>query len=282
MVADFGFGTLIITFLVSLFGIGAAFYGARKGLPAWVESARLAMLLTFPLITLTCLVLIYLLLTGHYELSFVYGVTSSSMPFYLKITALWGGQAGSLVFWSWLMSAFASAVTLRKWDRDQEFLPWVIITSLVTLGFFLALVIFFENPFNRFWSTAAGEVEAFFQPANSVAIFPSDGRGLNPLLRHPGMIIHPPMLYLGFVSFIIPFAFAIAALVTGRTDDRWIRLTRRWTLVAWLFLSLGLVLGGRWAYDVLGWGGYWGWDPVEIAAFMPWLTGTAFLHSVMI
>ena len=282
MVADFGFGTLVITFLVSLFGIGSAFYGARKGLPAWVESARLAMLLTFPLITLTSLVLIYLLLTGHYELSFVYGVTSSAMPFYLKITALWGGQAGSLVFWSWLMSAFASAVTLRKWQRDQEFLPWVIIVSLVTLAFFLSLTIFFENPFNRFWSTAAGEVESFFQPANSVAIFPSDGRGLNPLLRHPGMIIHPPMLYLGFVSFIIPFAFAIAALVTGRTDDRWIRLTRRWTLVAWLFLSLGLVLGGRWAYDVLGWGGYWGWDPVEIAAFMPWLTGTAFLHSVMI
>ena len=109
-----------------------------------------------------------------------------------------------------------------------------------------------------------------------------DGQGLNPLLRHPGMIIHPPMLYLGFVAFVIPYAFAIAALVTGRNDDRWIRITRRWTLVAWLFLSLGLLLGGRWAYDVLGWGGYWGWDPVEIAAFMPWLTGTAFLHSVMI
>ena len=121
-----------------------------------------------------------------------------------------------------------------------------------------------------------------FRPAGAVPIIPPDGRGLNPLLRHPGMIIHPPMLYLGFVSFVIPFAFAIAALVTGRTDDRWIRLTRRWTLVAWLFLSLGLVLGARWAYDVLGWGGYWGWDPVEIAAFMPWLTGTAFLHSVMI
>ncbi len=121
-----------------------------------------------------------------------------------------------------------------------------------------------------------------FAPAGGDAHHPADGRGLNPLLRHPGMIIHPPMLYLGFVSFVIPFAFAIAALVTGRTDDRWIRLTRRWTLVAWLFLSLGLVLGSRWAYDVLGWGGYWGWDPVEIAAFMPWLTGTAFLHSVMI
>jgi cytochrome c-type biogenesis protein CcmF len=109
-----------------------------------------------------------------------------------------------------------------------------------------------------------------------------DGNGLNPLLRHPGMIFHPPMLYLGFVAFVIPYAFAMAALVTGRTDDRWIRITRRWTLVAWLFLSLGLVLGMRWAYDVLGWGGYWGWDPVEISSLMPWLTGTAFLHSVMI
>jgi cytochrome c-type biogenesis protein CcmF len=121
-----------------------------------------------------------------------------------------------------------------------------------------------------------------FPPAGAVLLNPQDGRGLNPLLRHPGMIIHPPMLYLGFVSFVIPFAFAVAALVTGRSDDRWIRLTRRWTLVAWLFLSLGLVLGMRWAYDVLGWGGYWGWDPVEISALMPWLSGTAFLHSVMI
>jgi cytochrome c-type biogenesis protein CcmF len=205
------------------------------------------------------------------------------MPTYLKITALWGGQAGSLVFWSWLMSAFASAVTLRKWDRDREFLPWVIVVSLVTVAFFLMLSIFVENPFVRFWQSSSGrEMVAMFQPAGAGLITPFDGRGLNPLLRHYGMVIHPPMLYLGFVSFVIPYAFGIAALVTGRTDDRWIRLTRRWTLVAWLFLSLGLVLGSRWAYDVLGWGGYWGWDPVEIAAFMPWLSGTAFLHSVMI
>jgi len=154
---------------------------------------------------------------------------------------------------------------------------------LVTLGFFLILILFFENPFSRLWASATGNVvKAMFQPAGMSLYSPGDGRGLNPLLRHPGMIIHPPMLYLGFVSFVIPFAFAIAALITGRTDDRWIRITRRWTLVAWLFLSLGLVLGMRWAYDVLGWGGFWGWDPVEIAAFMPWLTGTAFLHSVMI
>jgi cytochrome c-type biogenesis protein CcmF len=143
--------------------------------------------------------------------------------------------------------------------------------------------IFFENPFTRFWATPDGaRIEAMFPPIGSALLLPPDGRGLNPLLRHPGMIIHPPMLYLGFVSFVIPFAFAIAALITGRTDDRWIRLTRRWTLVAWLFLTIGLVLGMRWAYDVLGWGGYWGWDPVEVAALMPWLTGTAFLHSVMI
>lgn len=282
MAANFGFGSLVLAFIISLYGIGAAIYGARKGSHAWLESARLSMLLTFPLITLTSLSLIYMLVTGQYQYPFVYGVTSSAMPMYLKITSLWGGQAGSLIFWSWLMAAFASAATLVKWTRDREFLPWVIVVSLVTLAFFLSLSLFFENPFTRFWATASGQVEALIQPANSVAIFPQDGRGLNPLLRHPGMIIHPPMLYLGFVSFVIPFAFGIAALITGRTDDRWIRLTRRWTLIAWLFLSLGLVLGSRWAYDVLGWGGYWAWDPVEIAAFMPWLTGTAFLHSVMI
>jgi cytochrome c-type biogenesis protein CcmF len=283
MVANLGYGALIITFLVSLYGIAAAIYGVRQKQQAWVDSARNAMLLTWPLVTISALSIIYLLVNGNYEVEYVASVTSNSMPTYLKITALWGGQAGSLVFWSWLMSAFASAVTLRKWDRDREFLPWVIVVALVTLAFFLILIIFVENPFARLWQTGSGNViAAIFQPAGSTLFVPADGNGLNPLLRHPGMIIHPPMLYLGFVSFVIPFAFAFAALVTGRSDDRWIRITRRWTLVAWLFLSLGLLLGGRWAYDVLGWGGYWGWDPVEIAAFMPWLTGTAFLHSVMI
>lgn len=283
MIANIGFGALVITFLVSLYGIGASVYGLKQKKGAWVDSARNAMLLTFPLLTLSALSIIYLLATEHYEVEYVANVTSSSMPMYLKITALWGGQAGSLVFWSWLMSAFASGVTLRKWDRDREFLPWVIVVSLVTLTFFLFLNIFIENPFGRLWLYSTGQIEKhMFQPGGTTLFTPQDGQGLNPLLRHPGMIIHPPMLYLGFVSFVIPYAFAIAALVTGRTDDRWIRLTRRWTLWAWMFLSLGLVLGGRWAYDVLGWGGYWGWDPVEISAFMPWLTGTAFLHSVMI
>jgi cytochrome c-type biogenesis protein CcmF len=284
MVANFGYGALVITFLISLYGIFAAVYGVLKKAPNWVDSARNAMLLTWPLLTLSALSLIYLLVNGHYEIEYVASVTSNSMPLYLRVTALWGGQAGSIVFWTWLMSAFASAATLRKWDRDREFLPWVIVVALVTLSFFLILTLFVENPFNRLWQPLTGgdPIKAMFQPAGATQIIQSDGRGLNPLLRHPGMIIHPPMLYLGFVSFVMPYAFAIAALITGRTDDRWIRLTRRWTLIAWLFLSLGLLLGSRWAYDVLGWGGFWGWDPVEIAALMPWLTGTAFLHSVMI
>src|SRR5512134_1337940 len=281
MIANFGYGILVITFLVTLYSVFAAIYGDRKQIPAMVESARRAMLLTWPLLTLTAGVLIYLLVNNHYEVQFVYEVTSRSMPTYLKVTAWWGGQAGSLLFWSWLMSAFASLVTLRKWDRDREFLPWVIVVACITMAFFIGMNVFFENPFAQFYETFNG-VEAYtFQPANSILVTPADGRGLNPLLRHPGMVIHPPMLYLGFVSFVIPYAFALAALITGRTDDRWIRLTRRWTLWAWLFLSFGLVLGGWWAYDVLGWGGYWGWDPVENASLSPWLVATPFLHSVM-
>jgi cytochrome c-type biogenesis protein CcmF len=283
MLAQFGFGVFVLTFLLALFSVGGAVLGYFSKSDRWVETARRAMLLFFPLITLAVMTLAYLLVTGHYELQYVYSVTSNDMPLYLKLTALWGGQAGSLVLWSWLMSAFASVVTLRKWERDRELLPWVIVVTSITLAFFLSLSILYENPFARWWQTAAGEfVPHMFAPAGAIPVTPPDGQGLNPLLRHPGMIIHPPMLYLGFVAFVIPYAFAIAALVTGRSDDRWIRLTRRWTLVAWLFLSLGLVLGMRWAYDVLGWGGYWGWDPVEISALMPWLTGTAFLHSVMI
>jgi cytochrome c-type biogenesis protein CcmF len=283
MIAEFGYGVLLLTFLVTVFAVAAAAYGEFRKDPALLESARRAMLLTWPLLSVAAAALIYLLINNHFEVSFVYEVTSRSMPTYLKVTAWWGGQAGSLVFWSWLMSAFASLVTLRNWQRDREFLPWVIVVCSITLAFFLGMVVFFENPFARYWQTAAGDVlTAIFQPRGTSALIPADGRGLNPLLRHPGMIIHPPMLYLGFVSFVIPYAFAMAALITGRTDDRWIRLTRRWALWAWLFLSFGLVLGSRWAYDVLGWGGFWGWDPVEIAAFMPWLTGTAFLHSVMI
>ncbi len=283
MIVEFGYGILIISLVLSLFATIASLYGGIKKKTTWIESARRAMFLIFPLTTISTLVLLYLIIRGDYSVAYVYSVSSSTMPVYLKLTALWGGQAGSLLFWAWLMAIFAFAVSLRNWKRDYEFLPWVILVPSLTLAFFLSMVVFIENPFIRFWADGMGQIyETMFQPAGADLILPPDGRGLNPLLRHPGMIFHPPALYLGFVSFVIPFAFAVAALVTGRTDDRWIRITRRWTLVAWLFLSIGLVLGMRWAYDVLGWGGYWGWDPVEIAALMPWLSGTALLHSVMI
>ena len=283
MIANIGYFALVLAFAAALYGAGAAAYGSLRRRPAFVESGRHAMLLTWPLVTVAAASIITLLVTEHFEVGYVAQVTSRAMPTYLRVTALWGGQPGSLVFWAWLMSAFATAASLRRWERDRELLPWVVVVTMVTLAFFLSLVIFFENPFARLWQTIDGQtLTAMFAPSGALPFLPADGNGLNPLLRHPGMVIHPPMLYLGFVSFVIPYAFAMAALVTGRTDDRWIRVTRRWTLVAWLFLSLGLILGGRWAYDVLGWGGYWGWDPVEIAAFMPWLAGTAFLHSVMI
>ncbi len=283
MIEEVGYAALVLAFVLALYGAGAAATGAKRQRPDLVESARRAMLLSWPLISVAALAIITLLVTGRYDVEYVAKVTSSTMPAYLKVTALWGGQAGSLVFWSWLMAAFASAAGLRRWDRDRDLLPWVIVVTMVTLAFFLSLVIFFENPFRRLWVDPLGNtLTAFLRPAGARPLVPTDGQGLNPLLRHPGMVIHPPMLYLGFVSFVIPYAFAIAALVERRTDDRWIRVTRRWTLVAWLFLALGLILGGRWAYDVLGWGGYWGWDPVEIAAFMPFLSGTAFLHSVMV
>lgn len=282
MAANLGFGSLFITLIIAIYGVGAAVISVVQKDRSWLRSARQAMRLVFPLLSISVAALLFLLLNDQFQIVYVAEVSSRRMPTYLKVTALWGGQAGSLLFWSWLLAGFTAAAALRKWERDQDLLPWVIVVTLTTLAFFVFLSVFFENPFVRFWQAPSGIITAMSRPAGGVGIVPPDGQGLNPLLRHPGMIIHPPLQYLGFVSFVVPYAFAIAALVTGRTDDRWIRLTRRWTLWAWLFLSLGLVLGARWAYDVLGWGGYWGWDPVEISALMPWLTGTAFLHSVMI
>jgi len=283
MLVNVGLTSVFLSFLLCLYAIAAAIYGAKDSSYRWVDSARHAMQVVFPTLSFAVLCLVLLLLSDHYEVEYVSSVVSSTMPFLLKITALWGGQAGSLLFWSWLMAVFASAVTFRDWRQDREYLPWVIVVISFTIAFFLFLTLFFENPFRKLWLLPTGEVvSALFSPPAARIFVPDNGSGLNPLLRHPGMILHPPLLYLGFVSFVIPFAFAIAALILGRSDDYWIRITRRWTLLAWLFLSLGLLLGARWAYDVLGWGGYWGWDPVEIAALIPWLSGTALLHSTII
>ena len=264
MIPDLGFATLLIALFASVFAAGASWYGARTHDDRWVESARNAMAMTMPLTFVSCLILIYLMWTNDFSVAYVAQVTSIESPKYLKVTALWGSQAGSLLFWNFLLAVFTAASMMRKWHAERELMPYAIMVASFTQIFFLFISVYVENPFARLESV------------------PLDGQGLNPLLRHVGMIIHPPMLYLGFVGFTVPFAFAMAALMTGRLDDAWIRTTRRWTLVAWLFLSLGLILGGRWAYDVLGWGGYWAWDPVENASFMPWLSGTAFLHSVMI
>jgi len=291
VINDVGFIALALSALAAAFAAGAAVWGVRIGDDRWLEAARRAAVATAPLLTLSAGAVVYSLLAGDFQIRYVYDVSSQAMSPFLRATALWGGQAGSILFWTWLMSLFAAVVMMRKWEADlrsapdRPLMPWVIVVTMLTLLFFQSLSLFVDSPFERLWRDPnTGEVtEAIFRPAGLRPLVPRDGQGLNPLLRHPGMIGHPPTQYTGFVGFVIPYAFAMAALITGQaTDDRWIRTTRRWTLVAWLFLSLGLLMGGRWAYDVLGWGGYWGWDPVENAALMPWLTGTAFLHSVII
>jgi len=284
MLADTGLVVLFIAFLLSLYATLASAFGGIRNQPAWVESARNAAVLVFPLLTIPVAVVLYALYVMDFSLAYVYDVSNRAMSPFLRLTALWGGQQGSVLFWAWIMSAFVMLVLLRKWYRDRELMPYVIAISMLTTAFFIGVVVFITNPFTRLWHLPGAQelTKSIFQPEGAMAFVPQDGQGLNPLLRHFGMIGHPPTTYIGFTGFVVPYAFAMAALITGKSrQDEWIRTTRRWTLVAWVFLSIGLVLGGRWAYDVLGWGGFWGWDPVENAMFMPWLTGTAFLHSVM-
>ncbi len=284
MIAEIGIITTGLAFFAAAYALIAALAGAQLRRDALVVSARNAALMTFPLLTVSNLLIIYAMMNHEFNIAYVWQTSSLDTPDFYLITGLWGSQAGSLLFWSWLMSGFTFAALLLNWRSERRLMPYVIVVTMATLGFFLILNNFIENPFKRYWETPAGAiVPAVFAPMSGARLFhPVDGQGLNPLLRHLGMVIHPPMLYLGFVGFTIPFAFAFAALATGQLGTGWLRATRRWALVAWLFLSLGLLLGGRWAYDVLGWGGYWGWDPVENAALLPWLTGTAFLHSAVV
>jgi cytochrome c-type biogenesis protein CcmF len=284
MISDIGLVTLSIAFLFSVYAVFASVLGGLKNRPAWVASSRNASFVVFPLLSVSVLVVVYNLYILDLSQAYVADVASTAMSTFLRVTALWGGQQGSVLFWAWIMAGFVFIVLLRKWERDHELMPYVITVSMLTTAFFVGVVLFITNPFARLWLVpgATELTTAIFQPANAMPYIPQDGQGLNPLLRHFGMIGHPPTTYIGFTGFVIPFAFAMSALITGKLkDDEWIRTTRRWTLVAWIFLTIGLILGGRWAYDVLGWGGFWGWDPVENAMFMPWLTGTAFLHSVM-
>ncbi|MDM8519698.1 heme lyase CcmF/NrfE family subunit [Anaerolineales bacterium HSG6] len=260
---NIGYVTLALAFMLSIYAFVVSLVGVWQRRPELLLSSRNATFGVAGFLTLSIAVIEYLLITGHYQTKYVHDVSNLAAPLFYRMTALWGGQDGSLLFWAWLMALAAAAAIHAKWETMRPLIPYVIAVSQFTVTFFIGLVIFIANPFEQ------------------LPFFPLDGQGLNPLLRHFGMIIHPPMLYIGFVAFVVPFAFGMAALITRQTGDTWIRTTRRWTLIAWMFLSIGLLLGGWWAYDVLGWGGYWGWDPVENASLIPWLVATPFLHSVM-
>jgi cytochrome c-type biogenesis protein CcmF len=292
MLAEIGIFCTFFALLTALYAIVASVFGERFARSeAIVLSGRNAALLTFVLLTLATGALQVALMTQDYQITYVWSVTNPDMPPFYRMTALWGSQAGSLLFWTFLMSAFAAGAVVLNWRSHRRLMPYAIAYMMAITVFFIGVTLFYENPFTRWWVVPDNPsdqqvVESALIPAGGVAPeytrLAETANGLNPMLRHFGMAIHPPMLYLGFVGFMIPFAFAMAGLASGDLSTNWIKASRRWGLVSWLFLSLGLILGGRWAYDVLGWGGYWGWDPVENAAFLPWLIGTAFLHSVMI
>ncbi|PJF31998.1 MAG: hypothetical protein CUN52_02160 [Phototrophicales bacterium] len=397
MITEIGLFALFFSFIAAIYAIIALVYGERRKNEAIVLSGRNAALLNFGLVSLSAGMLMLDIIFQNYQVQYVWSVTSPDMPMFFRLTALWGSQQGSLLFWTMLMSGFCAGAVLLNWKVHRRLMPYATAYMMAVVIFFAGITLFFENPFARWWyvptadqpftasvlrpdgaypandvsvaefmSAFSAQQRAFVSisaqiipndvalPTQAVFLRASDllpdvlvpsamlmtsqalpemvragdlpadtsipfsavsnasfvlrgdlpptaqiapamldpnmrldlvsynAKGLNPLLRHFGMAIHPPMLYLGFVGFIVLFAFAMSALASGDLSTNWIKASHRWTLFAWLCLSLGLILGGRWAYDVLGWGGYWGWDPVENAAFLPWLMGTAFIHSVMI
>jgi cytochrome c-type biogenesis protein CcmF len=267
-VAELGLYALRLAFLTALAGVLAGVAAGARGRADLAVVARRAVFLTFGFTALAAFALVWCLVAGDYSLAYVARHSARSMTLPYRVAALWGGQGGSLLLWVLISLVYASAAAWLHRDSQRRLMPWVNAVLLLNAVFFLSLVNWVPNvnPFER------------LEPGQVL----SDGQGLNPLLQHPLMMIHPVLLYAGFTGFSVPFAFGAAALITGRLGDAWLRATRRWTLVPWFFLSAGILLGGRWAYEVLGWGGYWAWDPVENASFMPWLPATAYLHSVMI
>jgi cytochrome c-type biogenesis protein CcmF len=264
MIAPIGHFVLFLALGMSVYAAGAAVYGARAGREDWLASSRNAVLAHFCLVTLAVFLLEYALITSDFSLRYVANNSTRGSLVRYKIAGLWGSLEGSILLWAWLQALFAALVVARYGDRQRATVPYAQAVLQGISAFFLIVMTFAVNP---------------FAPLSPV---PPDGRGLNPLLEVTDMLIHPLLLYLGFVGFSVPFAFAMAALITGRLSDEWLKDTRRWTVTAWLFLTGGIFYGGWWSYRTLGWGGYWAWDPVENASFMPWLTGTAFIHSVMI
>ena len=255
---------LVLSLATAGYAVAAALLGVHRRSPGLTQSARNAVYATAALVVTAGGSLISLLVSDRFDVRYVAQNSRASMPLAYKISALWGGMEGSLLLWAMILVIYSGVAAYQNRQRHPALMPYVHATCMTTAAFFISLMLFSADPFTPLGFTAP------------------DGQGMNPLLQNPAMAIHPPNLYLGFVGFTIPFAFAIAALATGRLDTTWLHSTRRWTLVAWFFLSIGVTLGAQWAYVELGWGGYWGWDPVENASLMPWLVATAYLHSVMI
>jgi cytochrome c-type biogenesis protein CcmF len=265
---NLGYLAILFAFCLCVYGVVAAVVGRWRGKAFLEISAQRAVLAVWVLVTAASFLLLYAILTNDFRFSYVAGRSNIDLPLIYKFAAWWGGQEGSLLFWSWIAATYSLVAVFTGRKKHRDMISYVAAILLSIQAFFLGLVAFIANPFQVIMS------------GPQVVSVP-DGNGLNPLLQHPIMAIHPPMLYLGYVGFAVPFAFAIASLITRQPGDRWIHTTRYWTMVTWLFQSIGVLLGARWAYVVLGWGGYWGWDPVENASLLPWITGTAFLHSVM-
>ncbi len=257
--------TLLAAFVTCAYAIAASVAGARRRSTRLVESGVGAYYFLAALMIVASALLIHAFVTGDYSIKYVQRTSDAAMPLAYKFASYWGGLDGSIMFWVSLLAIFGSIAVYTNRDRHRELIPYVVSVLAATEMFFIFLMVIHKNPFATFLTTA-----------------PADGAGLSPLLQNFYMAIHPPSMYVGFVSMTIPFAFGIAALVTGHLDDAWIRAVRRWTMIGWLFLSFGLTLGMLWAYEELGWGGYWMWDPVENAGLLPWFTATAFLHSVRV
>ena len=251
-------------FLIGLWSVGIAFSGRWRDRPELAATVVRSVYAVFGCLVVATFSLWKGLVSHDFNIEYVAAYTSRNLPSYYIVTALWAGQKGSLLFWATVLSLFASLAQLLTARRYAHLMPYVAGITSAVVAFFVCVMLFGSSPFERLPFT------------------PADGRGLNPQLQNVGMVIHPPMLYLGYISITIPFAFAIAALLTRSLDTGWIQAIRKWTIVSWLFLSIGITLGMWWAYVELGWGGYWAWDPVENASLLPWLTMTAFLHSVMI
>jgi len=257
--------TLLLGYLIAAYAVVTGLVGNAQKRVRLVQSSVNALYAYSGLMLLASALMIYAFITHDYTIRYVYHYSDTSMPLSYKITAYWGGLNGSMLFWVFVLGMFSAVAVAMNRKRHRDMIGFVVGTIMVVQLFFLSILIFAKNPFDTFLTGP-----------------PIDGRGLNPALQNYWMVIHPPSLYIGFVAATIPFAFGIAALASGRLDDRWIKSIRSWTMICWFFLSLGLILGCRWAYEELGWGGYWAWDPVENAGLIPWFTATAFLHSAII